>query len=352
LAFPYPNSNSKQLVEICNIAKNVSVSSLNLDQITILMHFAVNPRTSAYEFAEPAVVRSGIFSSNPEATWFPKYTAKVYRNTKNQTKRLNGLKLIEEVQDQPSVRNAKYYKLTVYGVYYMIADFKGLMTSVIFKALLRNYGDHPLFQYFVYPWIKQDTLLNIPDSSIFSHLSSYLRACCGEVKDTIHYSDELEYLFTWQDIRTGTDNAKALSDFLTQKFGWSWLRNADILKRNSKVIEVRDDTHSVLINLSDDRKKATVTHKRRKEFELPVSELFNELMVQKPRRQLDETYLENFAVSHRERVQQLIFSTISDHSVELDTIRMLAQDEILWGIIKDTRNKFEQRFKLLEEGKR
>ena len=76
-------------------------------------------------------------------------------------------------------------------------------------------------------------------------------------------------------------------------------------------------SRSVLIRISDDRKKATVIYKRKKQVELPVYESYlphYELMVQKPR-VLDETYMKDFIATCSKRVQQLIFSIVLDDSI-------------------------------------
>ncbi|MDP9288987.1 MAG: hypothetical protein M3P08_12425 [Thermoproteota archaeon] len=347
MVFPYLSRDSQGLMELYNIAKRVY--SLRPNNNLLLLHFAVHPASSAYEFADPALLRSARSSSNPKDLWLQKYTASLYRDTKNQTTRLTKLKLIEEVTDQPSPRKAKYYKLTKYGVYYVIAELS--LTSVIVRSLLRNYGDHPLFRYFVYPWIRQDTLLTVSGDSIFlfSQLSSYLRDCCTALKDTVDYLDWPVDLFIWEDIRTGNEDAKALCGFLTQRLGWPWLEKAYIQK-NNKVLEVRGaESQSVLIRLSDDRKKATVSYKDKKEIELPVTNFSHRMIVQIPTRQLDEIYIKSFASAHRGLVQRLIFSMVSDVSIDSDTLRILVQDDNFREAFEKTKIQFEQRYNIFSK---
>ena len=54
--------------------------------------------------------------------------------------------------------------------------------------------------------------------------------------------------------------------------------------------------------------------------------------------------MKNFAKTHRGVVQQLIVSIISYESIESDTTRMLAQDDVLREALEDTRTQFEQRY--------
>lgn len=340
---------AKRVYSLYNIAKRVY--SLSPNNNLLLLHFAVHPVRSAYDFADPALLRSAKSSSNPKDTWLQRYTASLYRDTKNQTSILTKLKLLEEVMGHPSPRKTKYYKLSKYGLYYVLAELS--LTSVIVKNLLRNYGDHPLFQYFIYPWLRQDTLLTVSADSIFffSQLSSYLRDCCTTLKDAVDYIDWSEDLFIWEDIRTGNEDAKALCSFLAQSFGWPWLDKAYIQKSN-KVLEVRGtESHSVLIRLSDDRKKATVSHKGKKKIELPVTKFFHRMIVQKPTRQLDDTYMKSFVKAHRGLVQRLIFSIVSDDSIDSDTLRILVQDDIFRAALEDTKIQFDQRYNIFSKRK-
>ncbi|GEM_PF-2404834 len=340
LIFRYLKQCSQGLLDLCNMSEYVS-SLRSMDPL-LLVYFASHPASSAYEFADPSLVRSARSSNSSKDTWLHRHTASLYRDAQNQTRRLTKLKLIEEVAVQTSLHKAKHYKLTKYGVYCIIE--KVPLTSVVVKSLLRYYKDHPLFQYFIYPWIMNDTLLSISgnSTSFFSQLSSYFRYCLEAVKDTIDVLDLTQDNFIWEDIRTGSKDAKALCNFLVQQFGWKWLGNAYIEKSNSNTIEIRGaGSNSVLIRLSDG--KAIVSYRGKKQAELPVSEFFHKLIVKQPR-QLDKTFMKSFAKTHRGVVQKLLVSIISDESIESDTTRILAQDETFLEAIQDTRSQFEHRY--------
>ncbi|HKG86885.1 MAG TPA: response regulator, partial [Nitrososphaeraceae archaeon] len=68
-----------------------------------------------------------------------------YRNTKKRIQRLHKLNLIERVHDLGGKHKRIYYKLSKYGVYYLIASPKVLAPGFL-TGLLKNYGDHQLFQ--------------------------------------------------------------------------------------------------------------------------------------------------------------------------------------------------------------
>ena len=135
---------------------------------------------------------------------------------------------------QPNPHKAKKSILTKYGIYCVVV--KSYLTAAVIRSLLMDYGDNPLFRYFVYPWINKDTLLRIRGDyvSVFSQVSSYLGDCCEAVKQTNAFL--IQDLFTWEDIRTGNEDAKALCNFLRQRFGLDWLDKADIQKSNSGVL--------------------------------------------------------------------------------------------------------------------
>ena len=111
------------------------------------------------------------------------------------------------------------------------------------------------------------------------------------VKEMIEYLDLTQEHFIWEDIRTGSKDAKALCDFLLQQFGWKWLGNADIGKNDSNTPEIRrSGSNSVLFHLSNGR--AVVSYRGKKQAELPVSKFFHKLMVKQPR-QLNDSYMKN-----------------------------------------------------------
>src|SRR5207248_2747879 len=123
-------------------------------------------------------------------------------------RRLNEMKLIEKIDNSLNKHNANYYKLSIYGIYYLIANGKALSHSLK-KVTLKNYGDHPLFHFFLYPYVRCNSLLEITDSAIFSAIYSYLHELCKKIQET---SDEMHHtynqkngyltdqLFVWKNI--------------------------------------------------------------------------------------------------------------------------------------------------------
>ena len=329
------------LLDLCNLSEYVT--SLRPMDPLILLHFAVHPETSGYEFVPPSRIRSAK-SSTTNLKWLIKQTKSMYRNAQNQIPNLAKLKLIEEVVSKPNPHKARHYKLTSYGVYYAVS--KVPLTSVVLKSLIRYYNKHPLFQYFVYPWIRNNTLLSISADStfFFSQLSTYLVYCLDIVKNTIDDLNLIQENYVWEDIRTGSKDAEGLCKFLSRQFGWDWLRNATIMKINRDIIEIRG-SGSNFISIKLVNGKAFVSYKGKQCVELPVNEFIFKLMVRQPRH-LNEEYIKQFVKTHHGVIRQLIFSIISDESIEPETIKILIGDKTFLKAVQDTRNQFEKRSSL------
>jgi hypothetical protein len=162
------------------------------------------------------------------------------------------------------------------------------------------------------------------------------------INDTLDYLNWLEDLFIWEEVRNGSEDAKALSNFLAQEIGGYWPNRVDVQK-SDKILEIRrPKTRSVLIRLSNDRKSAIVYYKNKKEVELQVRKSFNQTVIQRPR-QLDENYMKNFAESHHVIVQRFIISIILDESLEPETTRILVRDKTFLKAMQDTKRRFEKR---------
>jgi hypothetical protein len=196
----------------------------------ILYHFAENPNPiSAYDISPARNNKKGY--ADHEGT---KKSNNLYKETKSRIKRLKDLGLIEYIRDiHPNIHNAQYYKLSERGLYYIISNNIRFQFGRydVFYLLLKNHGDHPLFEYFLYPYIERDTISKIQDTAIFSHLLSYLYDCCKKVDETVHLISHTNnnqaqngyvnrQLFSWDLSKEDKDN---LRSFLKQRFEWSWV---------------------------------------------------------------------------------------------------------------------------------
>jgi hypothetical protein len=359
MVFPYVGDVDK-FVELCNIAKYVSLLKPKLkptkkrsaSDYMLLLHFAVYPATSAYNYATPLSVQSTRSSGSlSEDTWLDKSSRSEYKDAKNQIPRLIKLGLVEQL-DQPNVHKAKKCRLTKFGVYFVVESTSKL-TPALFRNLLMGYHDDPMFRFFIYPLLNQDTLLRLKDDhdTFLSLMCSYLHNCCEELTVANSYMDIDRDLFVWEDIRTGNRDAKLL-EFIAQKLGCTWLDKAEIQK-SDKIIEVSRAGYSpVLIRLSDDRKKAILSYKDKK-VELPVvkgtaiqiSDLTTstKFKVYKPR-QLEMEHAKAFREHHVRLVQGLISSILLNNSINSDILEALGQDNKFREAVEDTKIKFDKNY--------
>src|SRR5947209_5000092 len=112
LIFPYPNWGAKELLELCDMARNVQ--SLRLNERILLLDFVLGPGTSAYKLVKPMVGRSARSSLHNQDTHYIRDRQSQYRSTKYHVARLAKLKLIEKMMDQDSAHRAKPYQPTEY----------------------------------------------------------------------------------------------------------------------------------------------------------------------------------------------------------------------------------------------
>ncbi len=87
----------------------------------------------------------------------------------------------DQKEDKP---NAKRCRLTSSGVYYLILRTR-IAPWNVYKGIFKNYGNDKLFHLFVYPYIKQDTLLHLTDIPLTSRVSLFLHQCCREIEDIL-----------------------------------------------------------------------------------------------------------------------------------------------------------------------
>jgi hypothetical protein len=339
---------------------------LGSKQEMVLFHFAQNPATSAYDISPIA----GKDKKSKKEDY--KYTGKII-------KRLAGLRLIKEVtkevtKKKPNPHDAHYYRLSEHGVHYIITNNINLKYDIL-KGLLKNYGDHPLFRYILYPSIKRDTLLKIGDSAIFDQAFSYLYDCYQRVEDTIPsiiHKGQIDNqtqngyvtrrLFSWD---LSNDDKDILRSFLKQKYKWNWVDNAKVSKtRDGNTIKISDGLNSVLIKLNSVLKtKAALVFNRKKvpeviyEFVVQGSDVYTSQPYRSYLRTLDpsrlpppispeEDYMESFLYFLLIRAQQLIFSILSNY-VEPGysaAMRILRHDPKFMQVLKETKNEFEKKY--------
>jgi hypothetical protein len=194
-----------------------------------------------------------------------------YKNIHHRVIILRDLKLIEEVEKQ-SNRGAKYYRLSVGGIYYLIHDQMTIFMSLI-KEVLQNYCNNIIFNAFIFPYFMPSTVLGVKDTNIISKICIYLHDCLVEIERLLKFINNpnrfTEEVFIWQDV-PGLDNIR-LVDFLKRKFNLDWIDNAEITKfEDGKTIKISKRSNSVLIKLAEEN-RAVLTINRGNPYELMVT---------------------------------------------------------------------------------
>ena len=113
-----------------------------------------------------------LYLKSPETHAHPHKKPMAYKNVYKRVRRLEELKLIEF--EKKAGRNAKHYKLTTKGLWYIISDVRTYDTNLFLK-----YKDNIILQTLLYPYFEYETIEKCRHySSLHSIISQYLRECC------------------------------------------------------------------------------------------------------------------------------------------------------------------------------
>jgi hypothetical protein len=324
--------------DLQKISKAVNGIQLGFRQYELLQDFVEAPGTWAYKLGP---VRENEAKNRD------------YRNTKNRIQRLHKLNLIEKTRSKRKDKKIPY-RLSKYGVYYLLASQKILGPSLL-TGLFKNYGGHLLFQLLLYPYVKLETLIQIIDSGLLQRIVIYLHECCKKLNDTIY---DLSHTLDLKEKYVYACHHEKLVQVLKEEFGWDWLEKADIRQNeDEKWIEVRisDRVNYALISIDKNRDKATLRFKQKwkrmsKEHHLKNT---NRFILKRPAMTMSSkqlcVYL--FLIFCQARVPELIYSMISDYGTRspapAPALKILGQDDMFMQALKKTRDDFEKRYQLI-----
>jgi hypothetical protein len=302
--------------------KNSEVDSVSLE---ILEHFAREKCLSAYQ------IHSKTKSTDLKMAY------------KNMNKRVNVLlssDLIEEtkIDDKDNKHNAKYYKLTEYGIYQLfLRKLESLLTNQsdirVWKNItsntlnfFRNYSDSMLFEIFLYPYFGKDILFAIGDYLLWN-LYQYLSICCNGIEKYLKYSKHKDIpvvgtVFSWNKV-PGVDDEKLLLH-LKEIFNLESTDSYDIKKEyydGYPTITVKTSSAPIIIKLDKNRKKAvmmsTADNHQYKELEYNVFQMGSEILV--GNKMPYEESLKDIINESKKQLEQLIYGFVYD-------LASLAQD--------------------------
>jgi hypothetical protein len=278
--------------------------------------------------------------------------------------RTSGLLELDNKRDNGNEKNKARikYKLSKDGVYNMISNNDGLPDDTA-KGLLSNYNHHILFEFFLFAYIKQETLSKVEDSNIFSQILSYLHDCCKQLEKMIFNIDHTHnqkngymtrHIFVWENIPGEDLDRETLRRFLKSKFNLDWLDKARFGKtEDNNGIVISYANEQMLITIDKRRSKATLKSRARKEYELEfnVRELTNNQhsIEEISTTTLQEFYMRLFLMSYIANTPKFVASLIADYNPNwlFPVMEILGQDERFVQALRKTKEQFDKRCSMI-----
>jgi hypothetical protein len=361
-----PSAYNRYISPILNYYRNFpEIDSVFLD---ILEQFALEKSLSAYQVC------------------FKLKSTDLKMAYKNVNKRIHGLislNLIQETETEANnvnKHNAKYYRLTEYGIYQLFLNKLNELRIREFNTVkftkspssntlifFHNYADNLLFESFVYPYFEKETLFAIGDYLLWD-LYKFLADCCYRIKNQIELYDYnipiADTLFYWNKVR-GTHKKKLLLH-LKDQFNLESIDSCDVGESkhdgNIATITVKTSAATILLRYDEDRKNVTLmstdnSDGRYKQLEYDADKVGSDIWVVKQRP--DEELMGGIVCDTRDQLQQIIYGFISGLSIpESDSkgsqensyyCKILSQDKKFMATAEDI---YKNRHKGFEKGYR
>ena len=337
-----PIFNIKDLTILSNLSSDRTF--LQLIDNELLLYLCEHPGTSAYEIYTQHGLGKDID----------------YKKIRRHINKLSAKRLIDKFQTKTSQHKAKYSKLSMRGIYYLILK-NSILPDNIIKGILRNYGDNILFQLFLYPYINQDTLLQITNTALLSKISLFLYECCKRIEDALRLINNkrsryaVEQVFIWQDVPSKNYENNKLLEFLKRKFNLDWIDHAEIEKiENDNKLRISYKANSILIILDDKKTKAILKIKNREiKYEFIVKAYKHSwFSIEAPVRPIEESAVHSLLLNTQQRVPGFIFDLASNAVSGSSNFQILSQDERFIQSLEKTKIMFNVKSnELLKETK-
>jgi hypothetical protein len=181
-----------EIVEYLQALPKLVHTDINYIEYGILKYICEHPESTSYEIEKLKFPRRGTLHRKRIRTIKRKKDLSKNVDSRSIRRYISDLckkGFIKRVQKD----NAKLCSLTSSGVYYLILRLR-IMPGDVYKGVVKNYGNDKLFQLFVYPYIKQDTLLHLTDTPLTSRVSLFLHQCCREIEDILVKDKKKKYV--------------------------------------------------------------------------------------------------------------------------------------------------------------
>jgi hypothetical protein len=212
------------------------------------------------------------------------------------TEKLDGDFGLLEVESQQlmkgmKTKHIKHYRLSLSGIFYAILYPYNIIYDDLILSLLVNYKDNVLFTTFLYPFIKEQTLLKGEmDTAFYSLVVYYLRDVCNSIVESVamfrkmnaemlseEHDPFIKQVFVWyKDPSDNHNNPNLISNiknFLTN----TWIGGDSpkvIPKVHDNIIEILDSTNSKIysILILKDEKRAVIRQNGRELYNFSVKD--------------------------------------------------------------------------------
>jgi len=202
----------------------------------------------------------------------------------------------------------KYCRLSLNGIVHLILNTSDITYEYLILSLLINYKENILFTFFLYPFLKEETLINvIGDSAIFSNITMYLRDICNIIIDSIRTLRNLnfttkdgflnEQVFVWyinpSNNLTSNFSTVNLRHFLRQDLGWNWIDKARITtnvdEHRIEILDTSNPQNKPYISIHKDDRKAVLRLNGKKlyQFSIDPNDSFLSIEAKTDRKSID-----------------------------------------------------------------
>lgn len=177
-----------------------------------------------------------------------------YKNIHKRVKRLESLKFIEpvkvaEVKEEDSKRRAIYYRISEAGMFQV---FYHHVSIQYLHSILVNNGNYLIFDAFLYPYFRKETLIMTePDLIISLDIINYLNDCCTMALNVIEpHEEHVTSLSVFEFYIRALINELVMKILLMFRFYGEAIAAKDevidhlpILAKDDKFMKVADDLH-------------------------------------------------------------------------------------------------------------
>jgi hypothetical protein len=259
---------------------------------------------------------------------------KAYKNVNKWVNALLSSGLIQEteINGVDNKHRAKYYRLSEYGIYQLFLNrvnsllvnqsnvrrSKELSSNA--SVFFHNYSGSLLFEIFLYPYFRRDTLFAIGDRLLWE-LYHFLSNCCRNLERNLKYSKVadipvVDKVFSWNRI-PGKDD-KLLLSHLRRIFNLESIEPYKIKKEDTdekySTITVNTSSAPILIKLDKAKNKvvvmSTVGNGQYKELQYDVHQQGREMVI--GNRLPNEESIKHIVNDAEEQIEQLIYEFVYD----------------------------------------